>query len=174
MGLDEKDGVGEELKDTLAVFEGLAPCEREAVGEKDTVELADSVVDGVNEAVPVPEPVGDDVDVGVGVDIEVTLPLNEILAVFEGLAPCVREAVGEKEIVELADSVVDGVNDGVPVPELREDVAQAVDIGVTPLVIVGVGETVAERDTVVEGLDPREGVLEGVVVGLDVGVAVSV
>jgi len=59
------------------VFEGEAPLVREAVGEALVVELAESVGEGVAEAVPVPLEVGDMVGV----------PVPLLLRVTEGEAP---------------------------------------------------------------------------------------
>ena len=52
--------------DTLGLLDGEAPIVREAVGDTVTVELPLTVVEGVKEAVPVPEPEGVAEEVGVG------------------------------------------------------------------------------------------------------------
>ncbi len=82
-------------REVLAVLEGEAPFVSEAVGEDDTVEVAESVVLGERVAVPVTEGVGEGV-----------LALErEVLPVLEGAAPRASEAVGEGDTVELAESV---------------------------------------------------------------------
>ncbi len=70
-------GVPVEDSDTLAVALGLAPGERVAVGDADTVELAEGVAVGVCVGVPVED--------------------NDLLAVMLGLAPRVSVAVAEPE-----------------------------------------------------------------------------
>jgi hypothetical protein len=81
------------------------------------VELLETVVLGVKEAVPVPEGVGLPVEVGLGVGEGVPLLDSDVLPLLEAEAPAVREAVGEADTVELLETVVLGVKEAVPVPE---------------------------------------------------------
>ncbi len=73
VGVPVLDEVGVSVEDRLAVVEGLpdtlalAPFESEEVGEEDSVVLAERVVDGVIDAVLVPELVGVIVEEGLGV-----------------------------------------------------------------------------------------------------------
>ncbi len=92
--------VGEELgvgggvplleSELLPLLEGVAPLVSEAVGEADSVELADMVVEGVIGLVPVPVPVG----VGVGVCVGETEAgmLEDADAVGEGVVVAVGGA----------------------------------------------------------------------------------
>ncbi len=102
--------------DTLGVLLAEGPLVSEAVGEAVTVELRLSVVEGVREPAPVPLPVGLPVAVGVGVSGGVPELEREVLPVFEAKAPAVREAAGEADRVELAESVGEGVKAAGPVP----------------------------------------------------------
>ena len=63
-----RDAVALLERDTLPVLLADAPGLSEAVGEAVTVLLAESVVEGVGAAVPVPETVGVPVAVGLGVE----------------------------------------------------------------------------------------------------------
>ncbi len=88
-----------------------------------------------------------------------TLGVPELLAVFEGLTPCVKEEVGERETVGLPDSVVVGVVDPVPLPvELEEGVGVLVPLslpvalGLVPTERVAVGLAVGVGLSVPEGL----------------------
>jgi len=116
------EGVEEEVGDKLGVVEALpetealAPVEREAVGEEDTVEVVVSVVVGVMEAVPVLEAVEDAVGVAVGVCVPVELLEKDTLAEVDGDAPIVSDPVGDTEMVELSLREVEGVTEPVPVP----------------------------------------------------------
>ena len=88
-------------KETLAVLLGEAPTDKLAVGEEDRVELAESVVDGLSDAVAVPLEVGVGVRVAEGVLVAVAELDKVTLAVLEGLAPGLRLLVGEADAVEL-------------------------------------------------------------------------
>jgi hypothetical protein len=99
----------------------------EAVGEALSVELAESVEEGVGAGVPLPVLDGVEVSVGVGVAGGVTLPEWELLEVLLALAPCVSEAVGEALSVLLALRVEDGVGAAVPLP-LSVGVGEAVGV----------------------------------------------
>ena len=138
--------------------------------------------------VAVDEPVG----VGVGVGAGEALPLREVLPVFEGEAPAVKEAVGEALCVLLADNVEVGVTAAVPLAVPVEDaVGVGVGVGapealplreVLPVLLalapavkdaVGEDETVELALRVVLGV--ANGVTEPVAVGepVEVGVGVS-
>ena len=105
------------VRDTLGEAEGLTPLVSDAVGAEDTVLLPDCVEEGVGAAVPLPLPVGVPVGVGVGVGAAVALPETELLPMFEGEAPLVREAVGEALSVVLLDRVLLAVAEAVPVAQ---------------------------------------------------------
>ena len=145
-------------KDVLGVLLAEAPGLSEAVGEADTVELAESVVDGVGAGVPVPLPVGVAVGVGVGVLGGVALLERLVLPVLDWEAPLVREAVGEAERVEEALAVVEGVGAAVPVP---------LGVGLGVPVPLGVGEGVREEEKEVLGVGEGEAPLAGEAVGGD-------
>ena len=99
----------------LAVFEGLAPRVREAVGDADTVLRPLTVVEGVEDGVGVGEVVVDAVGGAEGVLLDVLLTLRLALAVLEGDAPRVREEVRDADSVLLPLLVVEGVGEAVPV-----------------------------------------------------------
>jgi len=109
------EGVDEEVGDKLGVVEALpetealAPVEREAVGEEDTVEVVVSVVVGVMEAVPVLVAVEDAVGVAVGVCVPVELLEKDTLAELDGDAPIVSDPVVDTEMVVLSLPVVEKV-----------------------------------------------------------------
>ena len=115
------------------------------------MELADRVALEVMDPVPVPLLVAVPVGVPVGVGGGVPLLDSDVLAVFEGEAPAVREAVGVADSVELKDTVVLGEAGGVPVP---------VDVGLPEGVPVGVGGGVRLLDSevlpVLEAEAPEE------------------
>ena len=82
-------------KERIPVLLAEGPSANDAVGENDTVELAESVVLGVKEAVPVAEGMGEPVEVGVGELGGVALVDRELLPVLLPEAPSANEAVGE-------------------------------------------------------------------------------
>ena len=110
------------LSELLPVLDADAPVVRDGVGEALTVELAlrvllaDTEMLGVGvpvlvtEGVPVPD------GVPVGVTLGVALLLNEILPVFEGEAPLLKDVVGVTLTVVLPDTVELGVSSAVPDP----------------------------------------------------------
>jgi hypothetical protein len=151
VGEEVVGGVEDAEKETLPDLLGETPWVREGVGDAEMVELAERVVLGVTEAVPLPLCVPVLVGEGVGVGGGVTLPVFELLAVLLGLTPLVKEEVGDEEMVVLCDTVVLGVCEAVPLPVLLEDgvgvpVALSLPLllGVTPVVNeeVGLGEIV--------------------------------
>ena len=125
-------------REVLAVLEGEAPGEREAVGVPERETLALTVLLEVTEAVPVPEEVGVPVAVAVGVAAAVALPEKEMLPVAEALAPKDREAVGE----ELTEEVPEGVEVALRV---GVDVGVGLALGVT--VGLALAVEVEEPDT---------------------------
>ena len=189
----ERGPVALGLGEVLAVLEGLAPRDSAAVGLALTVLLALRVE--VGEGGSVPEPVeeregvvegdapGERVGVGdrgglgeaetvlVPVPVPVALGLREVEALFEGLAPCEREAVGLALTVLLALRVDEGVDTGVSaaVEDREEDTdeeapGERVDVGVEGgeedaesvlhAVPVPVELLLSETDAEVEGLAP--------------------
>jgi hypothetical protein len=120
------------------------------------VELAERVVLGVTEAVPLPLCVPVLVGEGVGVRGGVPLPVLELLAELLGLTPFVKDEVGDEEMVGLCDTVVLGVREAVPLLVGLEE---------------GVGVPVPLLLPVALGLDPvvREDVGEAEMVGVPVG-----
>ena len=117
-----------------------------------------------------PEEVGEDVVIAEGVCVPVGLLEKEALAVSDAEAPVEREDVGDTVIVELKLTVVEGVNEAVPVP-----VPVGVPVGVGVGVDVGVRLGVVEALPDSEGLAPvdREGVEEGDIVVVVVRVVVG-
>ena len=118
---------------TLGELEGVTPAGSDAVADCETLELAVSVVEGVDAGVLLLEPVGDPVGVGVGEGAAVTLPDFEALPVALEEAPGDSELVGDALSVLEAESVEEGVGKG-------EGVA------------LGVGEPVPLEDTVCDGV----------------------
>ena len=102
------------LREALPVAEGEAPREREEVGDCEVVVLSLTVLLGVTVAVPVPLPVCVMVELAVGVCAAEGEPLREMLALVEGDAPGVRDAVAEDDTVEEALCVEEGVDAPVP------------------------------------------------------------
>jgi hypothetical protein len=102
-------------RELLPELEGEAPAETEAVGEALVVVVVLTVVEGVRLAVPEPLDVGVPVAVELGVGGGVPELDRELLPVLEGEAPLVSEAVGEALVVELEESVEEGVGAAVPV-----------------------------------------------------------
>lgn len=146
----------ESLPELLGVNEALAPIERDAVGLRDFVELAESVVEGV--------PLGVSVGVGVAVGVRealeesvgVAVSLPEAIGVNEALAPMVRDAVSLADVVELADAVDEGVPLGV-----------GVGVGVSEAVGVALEvRTLEARRGLAEPISDALGVLLGVREGL--------
>ena len=142
-------------RDTLGEVEGLAPAVSDAVALLDTVLLPLRVL----LAVPLGDVVGDGVLLPVGladgVAAALMLPDKEMLAVFEGLAPAVSDAVGEALSVELAEMDEEGVGSAVPLllpVGVPEEVAEGVEAGVALLVRDSLGVldelAPAERDAV--------------------------
>ncbi len=219
-GVSDSDSLGEseplELGDVVcvAVSDGLAPKERVAVNDAvlDGVVDCDSVVegDGVLEKDVVVEGVTELVCVGVpvaagvcdcdavgdfdGVPLLVAVTEN-MLGDLDGLAPFVKDDVGdaEKDVegVALGVKVFDGVTVPVAVLDLDKD-GDDVPLTVPEEVSLGVADTliVPESDDVSEGDAPRDSDAVGVAVlvgradrlvlgvgtevGLDVLVAVGV
>ena len=101
--------VGDAVMDTVPELEAEAPSVKEPVGLCDRVELPLSVEEGVSEAVPVPDCVGELDGVPVPVCVGVMEPLKEALPVLEADAPDVREPVGLWVCVELPLRVEEGV-----------------------------------------------------------------
>ena len=171
----------------LGVLEAEAPGLRLLVGEDDTVELAESVVLGVMDAVPVPLEVEEPEDVPEGVRVAVALLERDTLGVLLAEAPVLKEAVGLAVRVELAEIVLDGVMEPVPVP-LRVGVGVGVPVGVgggVPLLerlvlsvllaeAPGLSVAVGEAVTVLLAESVVEGVGAAVPVPVPVGVAVAV
>jgi hypothetical protein len=171
----------------LGVLEAEAPGLRLLVGEDDTVELAESVVLGVMDAVPVPLEVEEPEDVPEGVRVAVALLERDTLGVLLAEAPVLKEAVGLAVRVELAEIVLDGVMEPVPVP-LRVGVGVGVPVGVgggVPLLerlvlsvllaeAPGLSVAVGEAVTVLLAESVVEGVGAAVLVPVPVGVAVAV
>jgi hypothetical protein len=87
----------------LGVAEGLAPRVSEDVDETLTVVLMESELLGVAALLPVPELVGVPVEEEVGVGGGVPLLDRLTDAELEAEAPDEREAVGDIEVVELAE-----------------------------------------------------------------------
>jgi len=133
--VEERLLVVEGLPDTL----GLAPFVSEEVGEEDSVELAERVVEGVIDAVLVPELVGVSEEEGEGVCVPVGLEDRELLPVFDAESPFEIEEVGVTVSVLLPLSVEEGVSDPVRVPLF---VGVAVEVGVG----VGGGVKLPDRD----------------------------
>jgi hypothetical protein len=73
---------------------------------------------GVGTAVIVPDPVSEDVAVGDALMLAVAELVTESEPVFDGLAPTVNEAVGERETDPESDAVELGVIDDVGVPDV--------------------------------------------------------
>ena len=124
VGLTVPDGVAlvvDEKESELVIEpvpDGLAPTESEAVGERDTDRESERVELGVGTAVTVPEPVSEDVAVGVALTLAVAELVTESDPVFDGLAPIVNEAVGERETDPESDAVELGVIEDVGVLEV--------------------------------------------------------
>ena len=106
--VEERLLVVEGLPDTLE----LAPFVSEEVGEEDNVELAERVVEGVIDAVLVPELVGVTVEEEEGVCVPEELEVRELLPVFDADSPFEIEAVGDTVIVLLPLKVEEGVMEG--------------------------------------------------------------
>ena len=87
--------------DTVDETDGDAPRVRDAVGDDDSVLLLLTV--GVDDGVPIPEPVLEAVGVTVSVALGVALPLREMEPVLDGLIPADRDAVGDSDTVELEE-----------------------------------------------------------------------
>jgi hypothetical protein len=135
------------------------------------LELAVSVVEGVDAGVEELVPVDDPEGVGVGVGTAVALLDSDVLPVFDCEAPALNDAVGEALSVLDADCVVLGVGAGVPVAEpVAEPVGEPVGVGAAealPLwLTLGVfeGVTPADSDAVAdcETLELAESVEVGV------------
>ena len=112
-----EEPVSEAVMETVPVLEAEAPRVTVAVGLEDTVPLPLSVEEGVKDGVPLPVAVGEPDGVPVPLCDGVAQLLRDWLAVLEGDAPAVTEAVGDEERVLLPLAVVLGVNGGVPVGE---------------------------------------------------------
>ena len=140
--------VNDDVTESEAKLEGLAPTDKDVVGELETDCESDWVELGVFEDVAVPLVVADDVGVLEGVDELVTLSEFELLAgVFEGLEPRLIDADDENEIDEVSVTVEEAVSDGVAVPEIV-----ALAVGVT--------------DGVFKALIVEDGVISGEIVAL--------
>ena len=132
VGLTVPDGVAlvVDEKDSELVPEpetdGLAPTDNEAVGVRDTDRESEIVELGVGTAVIVPDPVSEDVAVGVALTLAVAELVTESEPVFDGLAPTVNEAVGEREADPESEAVEVGVIE---------------DVGVLDVVMLLVGVT---------------------------------
>jgi len=192
VGVGVGGGETELDSDVLPLLEGLAPCVRDAVGGADAVELPESVVEGVEAAVPVPLEVGLPVDVAEGVREAVALLEIDTLGVLLEEAPGLRVAVGETDVVELEEVVVEGVKDPVPVPlGVGEGVGVGVGVGggvalldrlVLPVLdweapevklAVGEADTVELLEAVVLGVREAVPVQEGVGLPVEVGEGVG-
>ena len=101
--------MGLEDRELLPVLEADSPVEIEAVADTVSVLLPLNVEEGVLEAVPVPLEVEVPLDVGVGVAGGVEEAEKEALPEVLGVAPWVKEEVGERLTVLLPLSVEDGV-----------------------------------------------------------------
>jgi hypothetical protein len=169
--------------DQVEVLEGEAPRDSVAVGLPVTVllvlmeVLAVTLEDCVGEAELLA------VGVGEGVARALALPESDTEAELEGLAPAVKDAVGEALTVALPLPVVDGV----PLP-LPVALPVALPVGVCVALCVGVAladcdwlgeiDGDAPRESVAEGVAlceaVRESVVEGLLGGMAVGLAVAV
>jgi len=146
--------VGDGVRDVVDVMEGLAPMERDDVGDRVTLEDRKGVVDTVEGGDAVAVAVGEGVAVEDGVGLAVTDGENELLAVLEGEAPTVKDDVGDNVTVELPLIVLLGVTCAVPVPLcVGEEVAvgEGVELTVTEAdnevlaVLEGEAPTVKEK-----------------------------
>lgn len=192
VGVPVLDEVGVSVEDRLGVVEGLpdtlalAPFVSEKVGEEDRVVLAERVVDGVFDAVIVPELVGVSVEDGEGVCVPEGLEDRELLPVFDADSPFEIEAVGDIVMVLLPLKVEEGVMEGelvlldVGVPlEVGEEVMGGVEdaenetlgdvLDETPWVREGVGEELTVLLPVTVVVDVMEAVPVLLLVGLTVG-----
>ncbi len=182
-----RDAVALLERDTLPVLLAEAPGVSEAVGEAVTVLLlAESVVEGVRELVPVPLGVGVPAPVPVGISFAVAEPDRLVLPLLLAEAPSVSEAVGDADTVELPESVEEGIAwdseaeaegvgelpAGLAAPLVELVLAPMVPLADAPREAAGgeagavglaVGETVA---VAVAGATASEGEGEGVGVGL--------
>ena len=132
MGVNEE--VGDGVRDVEDVMEGLAPIERDDVGDTVTLEDSEGVVDTVEGGDVVGVVVDEGVAVGDGVKLAVTDADSELLAVLEGEAPTVKDDVGDNVTVELPLIVPLGVTCAVPLPLcVGEEVAvgEGVELAVT-------------------------------------------
>ena len=169
MGGELRVGEGVLLLDSelLPLLEGVVPLVSEPVGDADSVELVDVVVEGVVGGVAVLE--------------------EEVLAVLLAEAPADREAVDEEDTVELLERVGEGVNDPVlePLP-VGEPVGEELGGGggvpllkseLLPLLLALaplVSEAVGEADSVELAEVVGDGVSELAPVPVPVGVGVGV
>ena len=157
-------GGGEEepLSEVLAVLLAEAPSVREAVGDADTVLLADRVVLGV----PGPEAVA------LGVGVPLVLAVAVALGVALGLAPRDRVAVGEAVTVLLADSVEVGETEPVPVPEgLLLGVSEEVGVGLGAAERLALGDSVPSWEGVAVGARVAGGLLVAAALPAEDGVS---
>jgi hypothetical protein len=133
----------EEVLESEARLEGLAPNDKDVVGVTVTEFESDKVELGVFDDVAVPEIVADDVGELEAVDELVILSEFELLAgVFEGLDPIERVADDENETDALREMVDEAVCEDVAVPEIV-----ALDVGVTD----GVFKALTVDDGVIDG-----------------------
>ena len=149
--------------------DGLDPAVRELVGvllsEREAVRDVDCVGVGVEVAVPVDELVGDTLDD----TVDVVDADAELLGVCEGDAPIVREDVGDSVPEELADVVLEGVTEDVPVLDpVADDVPESV--GVTVALGLSESERVGDADAEADAVGVPDAVppLLSVVVGVAV------
>jgi len=169
--------VGDGVRDVVDVMEGLAPMERDDVGDIVALEDREGVVETVEggDAVGVIEDEG--VAVGDGVGLAETDADKEVLAVLEGEAPTVKDDVGDDVTVELPLIVLLGVICAVSVPLcVGEEVVVGENVGMASIdakneglpknVTLAVKE--AELPAMAEAVRVDDGVLlvEGVIVGV--------
>jgi hypothetical protein len=173
VGLGVGGGVPLLEREVLPVLDDEAPLVREAVGEALTVELAESVGEGVREPVPLPLLVSVPEGVAVGVMEAAVLLERGTLGVLLAGAPAVRDAVGDADWVELPESVVEGVAwgvaRGVAEGESVEVVEEPVGGGVRATaadeavaLLLGLQVPLADKAAVPEGLRVGDVEVEGV------------
>jgi len=156
VAVEEGEGVGGGVPELdceiLPVLEGEAPLVSDAVGEADTVELAERVLLGVGAAVPVPEGVGVPEVVPVGVAGGVAVLEKDMLGVLVADAPADKEAVDEAENALLPLSVEVGEAETVPLTGVEEVTAVERGRALILKLLLSAGEGVLETAAAAVGL----------------------